>query len=220
MVYSWSMLHLGIALPGEGFSLEGVLEGPAGAPGVVVCHPHPAFGGTFNTPIVVRLAGALAAAGLRALRFNFRGIGRSGGRPTGGAVEERDVRAACAALREVSTGEVALAGYSFGALMAAKALARGEVARAFFGLGFPTGIVGDHPDRIADTEAALRAAPALLVTGDTDPLCDPERLARYSRGAPSVRLEILPGVSHFPSGVALDRVASLAVEFLVPTSRS
>src|SRR5438477_382290 len=107
-----------IPVPGEGFSLEGLLEGPSDGGRVVVCHPHPGFGGTMHIPFVVAMARALAAAGLRVLRFNFRGIGGSGGTPTGGLAEDRDVRAACALLRGAApeTSGVAIAGYSFGAL--------------------------------------------------------------------------------------------------------
>src|SRR4051812_3472884 len=112
---------LRIAVPDEEFTLDAILSGPAGGPGVVLCHPHPAFGGTMRTPLIVALAGALGASGHRVLRFDFRGVGGSGGAPTGGLVEDRDVRAACAVL-EAAGDPVAIVGYSFGALMSIKAI--------------------------------------------------------------------------------------------------
>src|SRR3954467_5173744 len=60
--------------------LEALLpEPPAAVAAAVVCHPHPRGGGTMNNNVVYRLAKALGARGVTALRFNFRG----GGAPTG-----------------------------------------------------------------------------------------------------------------------------------------
>jgi len=89
-----------VAIPVAGaHELEAEARLHPGAPGVVVCHPHPAFGGRMDTPLVVALDDALAEAGLSTVRFNFRGVGASGGRGTGGRDEPGDVRAACAWLR-------------------------------------------------------------------------------------------------------------------------
>jgi alpha/beta superfamily hydrolase len=205
-----------VAIPtDEGFALEGILDG-AGARGVVVCHPHPAFGGTMDTPLVARLAAALAGAGLRALRFHFRGTGRSGGRPEGGLVEHRDVAAASRFLverlgREGGEPKVAIAGYSFGALMALRAIARGLAVRAFCGIGLPSTIVGDDRERVAEVEAGLGAAPALLFAGTADQFCELERVRAWAGPA---RVVALDGEGHFFAGAALDDVVRRAVDFL------
>ena len=60
--------------------LEAALAMPPGATGgVVVCHPHPQYGGDMDNPVVVTAARAAARAGLATLRFNFRGVGASAG---------------------------------------------------------------------------------------------------------------------------------------------
>ena len=71
---------------------EVIFTGPAGriegryhpapqknAPIAIVLHPHPQFGGTMNHQIVYQLYYAFVHRGFAALRFNFRGVGRSQG---------------------------------------------------------------------------------------------------------------------------------------------
>ena len=204
-----------IAIPTEeGFALEGAVDGD-GPRAVVLCHPHPAFGGRMDTPLIAALASALGRSGLRALRFNFRGIGSSGGAPTGGRVEERDVAAAFAWLLASGASEISIAGYSFGALMAAKAIARRLVdARRWVAIGFPTTIIGDDPDRVADVAAALAAAPSLLLAGTADQFCELPRLRGWIAGRSNARLIELEGAGHFFFGSALDDVIDRAVNFL------
>src|SRR5215472_746632 len=69
-------------LSGAAGPLEALLEwAPQISPrmAVLVCHPHPLFGGTMHTKIIFRAAKAALSLGLPALRFNFRGVGQSAG---------------------------------------------------------------------------------------------------------------------------------------------
>src|SRR5207244_7576920 len=93
----------------DGVTLEARISGPTSPMGgVVICHPHPLYGGDMNNPVVTLAAEEAAAAGLCALRFNFRGVGRSSGSHDNGDAEQRDVEAAVAHLR------AALGGLSLG----------------------------------------------------------------------------------------------------------
>src|SRR2546428_12194195 len=101
--------------------LEGRLAVPAGArAGVVICHPHPLYGGDMDNPVVVRVQQVCAELGLATLRFNFRGVGGSSGTHGGGVGEQDDARAALDALaRAAGTGPLAVRGHSVGAWGAA-----------------------------------------------------------------------------------------------------
>src|SRR5207302_6647868 len=91
-------------IPVDGFTLETAADFVDGAPAAIVCHPHPAFGGRMDNPLILALAGGLRAAGLSTVRFNFRGLGASGGAPTGGLEEHRAVAAAVEWTRARSGG--------------------------------------------------------------------------------------------------------------------
>ncbi|MCM5678535.1 alpha/beta fold hydrolase [Schlegelella sp. S2-27] len=105
--------------------LECALDAPAGAArGVaVIAHPHPLHGGTMDNKVVQTLARAFVQQGWRTVRFNFRGIGASGGAWDEGRGEIDDMLAVMAHHR--NEGEpLALAGFSFGAYVASHAAQR------------------------------------------------------------------------------------------------
>ena len=64
---------------------EGRIEGryhhckTPNAPIALLLHPHPQHGGTMNNKVVYSLYHAFVRRGFSALRFNFRGVGRSQG---------------------------------------------------------------------------------------------------------------------------------------------
>lgn len=98
---------------------------PPLAADLVICHPHPLHGGTLDNKVVHTLARAARDRGLRAIRFNFRGVGRSGGVHDQGRGEVDDLCALLAAIRAASPGrDLLLAGFSFGAWVTASSLAR------------------------------------------------------------------------------------------------
>ena len=109
-----------------GLRLEALLALPESPKaGLVVCHPHPLYRGDMENPVVVRVAEVAQGVGMATLRFNFRGVGASGGVHAGGEGEQDDVAAALAALagRLPAESPIGLAGYSFGAWVAARVAA-------------------------------------------------------------------------------------------------
>src|ERR1700747_2457163 len=70
-----------VLINGPGGRLEGRYHHSkeAGAPIALLLHPHPQHGGTMNNKVVYTLYHAFVRRGFSALRFNFRGVGRSQG---------------------------------------------------------------------------------------------------------------------------------------------
>lgn len=127
-------------LPLPGQSLTQVIPGPAGhievqlaaPPGeargyAVICHPHPLFGGAMSNKVVYSLASCALQNGLVALRFNFRGVGRSAGLHDEGRGETDDVLHLMQQLQQrLPEGARVLAGFSFGAFVALRAAAQAQ----------------------------------------------------------------------------------------------
>jgi alpha/beta superfamily hydrolase len=158
----------------------------------VVCHPHPLYGGTMDSNVVLGVVEALGYAGIASLRFNFRGVGASEGSYGEGDGEVRDVTGAAACLRgRVEGAEMALVGYSFGAVAALRAGASGAAATRMVGIAPPLatmdlGFLG------------ICAVPLLLVAGDRDSYCSPDALAAQAEAlGQRAATAVVPGADHF-----------------------
>ena len=164
--------------------------------GVVVCHPHPQYGGDMDSAVVVAVTQACARQRLAALRFNFRGVGASGGAWDDGRGEQDDVRAALAHLRSLlrPPARVALAGYSFGAAMAAAVARAGE---ALDGLALIAPPLATRP---LAAPAPVIEGPVLVVAGSRDTYCPSSALAGLARSWPGATITVIDGADHFFSG--------------------
>jgi len=121
---------------GNGLELEGMLHLPQGEPpfpAVAVCHPHSLYRGNMNNNVVLAICHALAEASIAALRFNFRGVGRSEGDFAEGFGEQEDANAALDFLTsasQINSDKIGLAGYSFGTRVALPVALRNDKVRA------------------------------------------------------------------------------------------
>ncbi len=212
-------LNRDVSFTSDGLTLEGILHLPDAtpAPGLVVCHPHPQHGGDMWNNVVTAVCQTALAAGVAALRFNFRGTGRSEGAYDGGRGEQEDVAAALSYLRslaEIDARRVALAGYSFGAAMALRAAGDDRGLSALIAISLPTG---------GDSLPGDSACPVLFLSGDRDQYSDPEALRRLAAGLGGrAQVTVMPGVDHFWAG-SQDRlqkaVAGYLSQHLAPRSQ-
>ena len=181
-------------------AIDCAIDEPAGAlRGVVVlCHPHPQFGGTMDNKVVQTLARAFLQLGYRAVRFNFRGVGGSAGAWDEGRGEIADALAVIAAQRAAAPGlPLALGGFSFGGYVAAQAAAR----------------LADDPLQPAPVERLVLVGPAtsrftmpatvapdtVVIHGEADDVVPLAAILEWAR--PQVLpVIVLPGVGHFFHG--------------------
>lgn len=155
----------------DGLQLEGRLSRGAPDRGVVLCHPHPQYGGSMLTPVIMTVEQAFQEAGYTTLAFNFRGVGGSEGAYGGGQAEVADVAGALNCLEAALGGRVrrfAVAGYSFGSFVGAMAATADRRVNFYLGVAPPL----NHYDF-----GFLRQAicPMALIGATRDEHCDASR---------------------------------------------
>src|ERR1051326_414336 len=201
----------------DGLTLEGRIALPDAPPrgGVVLCHPHPQYGGSMSSKLIPALQRALVADGWAALRFNFRGVGRSQGAFDGGSGEVGDVLGALARGREAAPEPANVVGWSFGALVGLNAVARDGTVPGYVGVAPPVrrALTGRLPlPPVAELDHWR--ARSLVVCGTDDPFCRPvdaEELARQL--PPPVEVRIVDGADHFFSE-HVDELSAIVTAFL------
>ncbi len=199
--------------------LEGILSFPADAgarsmAGAAVCHPHPALGGNMGDRVVLAICRAAERRGIVTLRFNFRGVGGSGGEFTNGEREQEDAAAALDVLRHwrsVDRRRLGIVGYSMGAAVILDGLRRMKRASAIA--------------LVAPTLAALRSPrfakdkrPKLVIAGSEDRVAPSLEIQRILDGCRQpVRFHEIQGADHSMrgrEGEAGEAAADFLSEFL------
>lgn len=104
-----------VSFDSGGIVLEGLLERKPGMRGVIITHPHSLYGGDMHNVVVESAQKVYAMNGFTTLRFNFRGVGASGGVFDNGIGEGSDVLSAVQYCVDVGITILHLVGYSFGA---------------------------------------------------------------------------------------------------------
>jgi hypothetical protein len=174
--------------------------------GMVLCHPHPQYGGTMRSIVIGALFAALPAAGVTCLRFNFRGVEESTGAWDEGRSEQMDARTAVATLAaELPAGvPLILTGWSFGADMALSVL--DPAVAAWLAIAPPLHYLESFDALAADPR------PKLLALAEHDEVRDPASVAETARDWRATEIEVIPGASHFFVG-RTDRLVDLAIAY-------
>ena len=185
-------------IPCGHISLEAVWHFPESKgpwPAVVVCHPHPLYGGTMSSNVVFGICQALAERAIAALRFNFRGVGQSGGEYGEGIGEQEDVKAAldfALATEGIDKERIGLSGYSFGG-----------------GVALPVAIRDERVKRLALVSPALSEGgwqelerynkPKFVIAGENDFVVPREQLLKLAKDMPE-QYQVVAGADHFWGG--------------------
>ena len=177
-------------------SLEARVRAPEGATrAVLLCHPHPLYGGTMHSAVVLAIAKVLAERGgdrVATLRFNYRGVGQSAGSYGKGHGETEDARAAIRALKlRAPRAKMSVMGYSFGTWVGLRAAAvEGGIERV--ALVAPAVRIFDF----VKADASAFQGKIAIFLGDADDFCDVAEAEELSREL-GASLQIFAGADHF-----------------------
>jgi hypothetical protein len=144
--------------------------------------------------VVVAICQGLLSHSVAAFRFNFRGVGQSGGVYGGGITEREDVKAALALVRarpEIDAEKVGLTGYSFGATVA-----------------LPVALQDDGVSLLALISPPLADSaweqlkgypkPKLLMVGSADAFVPAREFQQYAKDMPEPKQYfVVSGADHF-----------------------
>lgn len=158
----------------------------------LVCHPHPLGGGTMHNKVVFAITRALSDLGIPALRFNFRGVGRSTGSYDNGRGESDDVRSALDWLaNRYPDLPIISAGFSFGVWVGLPIGATDPRVTHLIGVGVPVSHLS-----VAPLDECPK--PKLFVQGTRDEYgALPDLEGWFAKVAEPKTLQIIEGATHF-----------------------
>ena len=184
-----------IDIPCKDITLEGIFDLPEGDGPfslVVVCHPHPLYGGNMYNNVVHAVCEKLRDKKIAWLKFNFRGVGMSGGSFAGGIGEKEDTQAAISfgeSQPKIDPKRIGLCGYSFGSMIAFSVAVEDQRVAAVAGISPFV-----QPDNLLDHWTK----PKLLVCGTQDEFINDKKLEQLIQKIPEPKeLAVYPGVDHF-----------------------
>ena len=208
-----------ITFDSDGLVLVAILDVPAYSgssgpsqkvPGVVVCHPHPRYGGDMHNGVVAGLARRLQESGIASLRFNHRGVAGSEGefadRGDGVLADARSALELLSLDDRIDATRVGIAGYSYGASIALQATLDSDAVQAVAAIACPVGVF-----RAVGALELLQ--PKLFVLGDHDHDFPAEQFRflakRYSEPK---QVSVISGADHFFQGHE-STLGEMAAEF-------
>jgi uncharacterized protein len=195
----------------DGVSLEAEIARPDRTvptrAGMVLCHPHPLHGGTMRSIVISALFAALPEAGVACLRFNFRGVGASGGTHDEGDAERLDARGAIGLVAAELPGgtPLILAGWSFGADVTLSV--DDHRLAGWLAIAAPLRSVRDQAVVAADPR------PKLLALAERDEVRAPAEVQAEAAHWRNTEVRIVAGASHFFVG-RTDQLVALARGFV------
>ncbi len=205
-----------IEIPCGRITLEGMMSVPDGTGPfalVVVCHPHPLYGGSMHNNVVDAVCVSLGKKEIAWLKFNFRGVGRSGGSFADGIGEKEDAKAAISfgeVQPRVDPARIGLCGYSFGSIVALATAVEDPRVKA---------VAGIAPFIQPEDLLNRYARPKLLVCGTQDEFVNAKILEKVVQKMPEPKeLALYPGVDHFwmgGEGEMGERVGEFFAKYLV-----
>ena len=175
------------------YAIEGVLKKNRKEACVVICHPHPLYCGNMHNNVVDAIEEGFSSKGFTTLKFNFSGVGMSGGFYDEGEGEVADLIASWDFLKARLDDDayIMLAGYSFGAWICSKAAVKVNNIAAMFLVAYPFAFY-------ETTELKQFNKKIYFVGGEYDYISPVDALLKFYKEFPVVEkyLKIIP-TDHF-----------------------
>ena len=200
-------------IPGPAGPLEALLDLPVSEPRAVAVfgHPHPLHGGTMHTKALYQAAKAMPRIGVAALRFNFRGVGRSAGTFDSGPGEKEDFRAALSYVEQrFADLPIWAAGMSFGSWIAMTVGAEDPRVSLLLAIAPPV-------DRYEFDALKTCTLPKFIVHGENDELISIKEIRKFYAQIPEPKeLVTIEDANHLFEGktsMVGDAVEDLLADF-------
>lgn len=145
---------------------------PANQPYAIICHPHPLYGGSMTNKVVYILATTFNQLGVGAVRFNFRGVGRSTGQFDQGEGETEDLYAVAEwVTNQLKPTQLWLAGFSFGSYVALKGYEQLQASRLL--------LVAPPIEHFNLAHWQLSQIPTVIIQGGKDEIVSPLAVSQW-----------------------------------------
>ena len=176
---------------------------------IIICHPHPQFGGNFSNNVVSGVHQKFIKSNISCLRFNFRAVGKSTGSHTSGRGEMTDVKACVDFLiNDKSIERVFICGYSYGAAIGCSVVNYSEKIIGYAAISLPWDSMGPKYKKLSQSNK-----PKLFVQGDRDDVAHFSNFKNhYSSYENPKECIIIDGADHFYWGYE-EQVASDVLDF-------
>ena len=135
---------------------------------VLICHPHPEFGGNMQNNVVTALYRGLKPD-YTTMRFNFSGVGKSTGFHENSTGEVQQVSAVLNRAMELRDWEeVHVIGYSFGAAVSASVAIAHPKVKSYIAIAFPFGLFEDLSKKAVEAQEKNQKNVYLLMGNQDD----------------------------------------------------
>ena len=200
-------------IAGPAGPLEALLDEAVGEPRAVAVfgHPHPLHGGTMHTKALYQAAKAMPRIGVAALRFNFRGVGRSAGAFDAGGGEKEDFKAAIEFVADrFPDVPIWAAGMSFGSWIAMTVGAQDARVSLLLGIAPPI-------DRYDFDVLRTCNLPKFIIHGEEDELISIKEIRKFYSQIPEpkelVTIEFADHLFEGKTSLVGDAVEELLADF-------
>lgn len=179
----------------------------------IICHPHPQFEGTMHNKVVTTVAKTFVNANIPAIRFNYRGVGKSEGSYDNAVGEIKDCLAVVKYINaKFNNPKIWLAGFSFGAYIALQTAVKINAHK----LIMIAPAVHHHPEY----SNTLPCSPTLVIQGEEDEIVPPGNVYEWFYST-KAKLDIgsdfdlirIKAASHFFHGKLIELRNEIATHF-------